>query len=701
MPSDQAKKSKLKFVLPDLISTILNSYSDIFFIKGAWAGFVLLSISFINPQAGLSGLISIISAYLFASFIGYRKLFLNSGYFTYNALLVGLGISYLFELSFATLLFLSISGVLAFVLTAFLSHLFGFYHKLPILSIPFVIVSSLVYLAANRFSNLYVNNLYISPLTESLVVFPDWLNGFFKAMGAIIFMPHPLVGLLISLLLLVKSRIIVLLALSGFLLGTSINGLFTGSIPNAMQELASFNYILIAVALGAIFNIPTLKSYFIAFVGVSFATVLISSVDVFWSQYHIPIFTLPFTIVTLSIVYTLNVIEYPYRPIVFKDSPEQNLEHFIVTQSRFPNTPITLSLPFVGKWGVWQGFDGAWTHQGLFQHAYDFVIYDESGKSHQGEGQRLDDYYCYQQAVYSPVRGRVVQVVSHLKDNPIGSVDQTNNWGNFVVIQDHRGYFIELSHFSEASIAVYEGSWVEPGTYLGLCGNSGYSPKPHIHIQAQLNAFVGSATVPFTFLNYTEKFQYFEFGLPALNSEIVQSPRQLYYDQVTTFVLDEVFRYQVILEGETLEDWEFTVKMATDGTLFFDSGKTKLYLGKREGALYVYHIEGNENYMKMLYCAMSMVPLHYKNRLSWEDTLPNSVVLNGAQKLLNELSQIFLPGKSTTLGNYQFDSENQISGKITNSILNIENTTKLTLDPYQKIRAFSFNQYRFLRKINQ
>ena len=38
------------------------------------------------------------------------------------------------------------------------------------------------------------------------------------------------------------------------------------------------------------------------------------------------------------------------------------------------------------------------------------------------------------------------------------------------------------------------GEWVERGAVLGLCGNSGYSPQPHIHVQVQASDSPEAAT---------------------------------------------------------------------------------------------------------------------------------------------------------------------------------------------------------------
>ncbi|MBF0471398.1 MAG: urea transporter, partial [Gammaproteobacteria bacterium] len=425
-------------------SSFFRSYADVFFIRSSLGGMAILALTFLNFNSGISGVLAVLSAYLTAILLGYQSHFLRHGFYTYNALLVGLSIGFLFELSPLSLLMISIAGALTLVISLVTADVLYKLFGLQVLSIPFIVVSSLVYLSSASFSNLYVDALYVTPQFYDFNLFPYWLSGYFKSMGAIIFLPNELTGLLLSLLLLLYSRILFLLSLAGFLLGVSLYGLFIGSLEHAAQDISSFNYILIAMALGGIFNIPSIKSYTIALLGVAIATLIASAGQVFWSQYGLPIFTLPFTLITLSFIYLLGLIKYPLRTEAFFGSPEENLDYFISNKGRFIRDEIAISPPFQGTWHCWQGFDDNWTHQGIYKYAYDFLIFDSSQKSYQNQGVLLSDYYCYGKEVTSPVNGRVIQVVNLLPDNSIGSVDSVNYWGNYVLIHDSRGFYVKI-----------------------------------------------------------------------------------------------------------------------------------------------------------------------------------------------------------------------------------------------------------------
>jgi len=685
--------------IKSFFNSLLNSYSDIFFIKGIISGVIILLITLINYNAGLSGILSILSAYTVARLLGYQTTFLSTGYFTYNALLVGLAIGYIFQISPLSLLMVIIAGSLTMIITIVTSQVFYQLFGLQILSIPFIIVSILVYLSASSFTNLYVVGLYAQSHLLNLDIFPCWFSGYLKALGAIIFMPNEITGLLIGLLILLNSRILFLLSLTGFGLGIIIYGLFIGSIESASQDISGFNYILIAMALGGIFNIPSLKSYGIAFLGVSFATLIASAGHVFLSQYGLPIFTLPFTIVTLSFIYALNLLKFPLQTKVYKGSPEQNLEYYLTSKDRFVSNPAALSLPFKGRWYCWQGFNGEWTHKGAYQYAYDFVICDSQKKTFLNEGKQLTDYYSFGQQVLSPVRGRVMKVIHYLPDNPVGSVDTINNWGNDIIIEDSRGYIVKLAHFANQSIYVVEGQWVTVGTVLGLCGNSGHSPQPHIHIQIQTDYSEIAPTLPFIFVNYEQSGVFHSSGLPQVHADVTHCEFDLYYDQVTNFILDEVLTYDVYLKDEKIDSFSFKIKMSDLSNYYFETEKGKLYFGKQYGNFYFYGYEGNDPYLKMIFLALSTLPLSYVPKLTWHDSINNSLLLNHWQVNSASLLNSFYTDWVSSHAEYHYQDEGTIIGKIRNNFFNLELETVIYLDPVSRFKAIHVGNYRLVQQI--
>ncbi|KHD05959.1 peptidase M23 [Candidatus Thiomargarita nelsonii] len=645
--------------------TFFNSYSEIFFLQSPVAGVLLFLVTLTNLNVGIAGIVSVLAAYLFARLIGMSDAFLSSGFFTYNALLVGLSIGYLFALGPLSLFFVVTAGIFTFVLSVMTNSIFSYYLKLPILSLPFVIVSSIAYLASYGYSNLYVTGLYAHGETISPSL-PFWLEGFFISLGAILFSPNTLAGMLFAVVILLASRILFFLAVLGFYLGATISGLMEGAMTSAFLQINNFNFILIAMALGGVYLVPAPKSYLIAAIAVAVATILLDAIHLFWANYGIPAFTLPFNFVTMTFLYVLGLVGFPLVAQTVRRTPEETLDEYISNVRRFRGSFRKLTLPFSGKWTVWQGFDGAWTHQGSWKYAYDFVI-EKAGKTCKNDGKFLEEYYAFKKPVFSPCKGRIVSVVSNQPDNLPGMVDKTDNWGNLVIIETTLDYFVELSHFAQNSIRVQEGQWVEVGTQLGLCGNSGYSPQPHIHVQIQATAQIGAVTLPFSFHGYLENSRFVANDLPPEKAiiEPLHPNRDLEFQ--TAFILEQRFTFQA-LQGERLvQTVTLSVCMAAGGETYFDSGKAKLFFAKDAHSFYFYRLEGDDPWLSLLFAALPRMPLVYRRGMTWEDMPPVSAVAFGWRKHLLNLARAFYHRLCQTHYSGHWEGNGVIAGTLTQS----------------------------------
>ncbi|MEI6972973.1 MAG: urea transporter, partial [bacterium] len=543
----------------------------------------------------------------------------ESSYHTYNALLVGLSLGYLFKFTALTVFLVVSAGAMTFLVTAFMASVFMTHLRLPVLSLPFVVVSSVAYLASIRYQGLPVRLHDGGGILSGDLGLPFWLAGFFKALGAVLFMPGVVAGIVLALLLLRHSRILFVLAVMGYLVGATTRSLMVGSAEQGFADINNFNFIFIAMALGGIFLMPSPTSYLIAAIAVTISTLFTDAAAGVWYYHGIPVFTLPFNIVTLGIVYVLGLVRHPLVPSSAGRTPKETLEHSLANRLRYRGEERTLYLPFAGKWTVWQGRDGAWTHKGPWRHAYDFVIADEHGRTYSGKGDQPSDYHSWNKPVLAPVRGRVVRVVDDLPDGPVGGSDEANKWGNVVVVEDARGFFVELSHFAASSIRVKKGDWIERGAVLGLCGNSGYSPQPHIHIQAQATDSIGAPSIPFSFVSYAAGGEFQSNNLPRERDVVEPLYRDRRLDNITNFVLDDELHYQVMRDGRQVDVLKMTVKMAVDGTFYFESPRGQLYFGKHEGTFYFYRVAGSDPWLRELFLAMPRLPLASREPLAWCD----------------------------------------------------------------------------------
>ena len=672
-----------KYSPAPFLASVFRCYSEVFFINGSSVfGALVFGSTLLNWRIGLAGVIAVLAAYVFARLIHLDSEFFQPGFYTYNPLLVGLALGAILKPSWLATFFIASTAVFTLLLTIAMVHLFRQYLNLPVLSLPFALCSAAAYLASLRYSNLLIRSSESQAMLAMDLDLPLWLSGFLRSLGAVFLLPYDLVGILFAAILLWRSRILFFLAVLGYYTGTLIRVAMLGSAPQAFGDISGFNFILIAMALGGVFLTPSPGSYFIAVVAVAGSTIFLDSAQVFVSLYGIPVYAMPFNVVSLGVVYALGVTCYPRMARYIGLTPEETLEYDVLNRRRYPGGSRTLLLPFFGRWTVWQASDGQWTHKGSWRYAYDFVITDTAGRTFDRNGFQLQDYYCYRKPVLAPARGRVIAVVDGLPDNPVGRVDRANNWGNFILLHDERGYYVKLAHLAPQSIRVKLGDWVEQGTILGLCGNSGYSPQPHIHIHFQASHNTGAPTLPFSFESYIESNRYHANDLPGEGQQVEPAGAvDSHLDVRTSFLLGDTIRYDVYRDGDPIGSLSLTVCLASDGTQYFETDRgRRLYFGKHAGTFYLYRAEGGDKYLNLLLQALPRMPLCYREGLEWDDFVPASLVASGPQRVLMGLIASVAPNLATAHAALSFRGRDMIVSRVNSGVFGIERLVRVEWD---------------------
>lgn len=104
-------------------------------------------------------------------------------------------------------------------------------------------------------------------------------------------------------------------------------------------------------------------------------------------------------------------------------------------------------------------------------------------------GNQNDDYRVWGKPIYAMAAGTVVQFLDTMQDNttapnfPVPTVDPVE--GNHFYIQ-HGDDLALYAHFQAGSMnadLLTNGATVTEGQFLGLCGNTGNSSEPHLHLQ--------------------------------------------------------------------------------------------------------------------------------------------------------------------------------------------------------------------------
>jgi urea transporter len=509
--------------LEKIITRICCGYAFILFTESPRVGWLFLLVTFWFPNIGACGLIAVLIATALAEGLKLRNL--TSGLHLYNSLLVGLSLGAHYQLDANLLLLLLLSSVL----TVFLSVLFCEWlwrtERLPALSIPFVLVALIAAFASQSYGEL---DYFLPPPSDYELFLSVPADYFLTALGATFFTPQPLAGLLLLCGIIYTSRYLALLSICGFVVGNSVYGLLAGGWYSALSVNSGFNFILTALALGGIFTVPSWQSFVLAMFGSAIAALLTAAMQSVLLPYGVSIMAVPFLVTTLTLLAGFNKRYVTGSPTLLLENPalpEVSMERVRLAKVRgFGNSALTLAAPFMGEWRVYQGMNGEHTHQAPWQHALDFIMTDEQGKSYQTSGEFLEDYYSFGLPVLSPVYGQVSSCVNYLPDHAIGEVDMQNNWGNYVLICVDYQHYVLVAHLQQHSVQVAMGDWVYPGQKIAQCGNTGRSPQPHIHLHVQQTPYLGSATMDFVLGNVViqreQQRQFYLNVLPRKNDVV-------------------------------------------------------------------------------------------------------------------------------------------------------------------------------------
>jgi urea transporter len=602
------------------LKAIPNSYGQVFFSDQRMFSFILMAITFFDLSAGLFGLISVLTTNLVGFLLGFDKKTISKGVFGFNSLLVGLGLGIYFSPDIQLLLVIIIAAILTLLIAVSLQGVIGKY-ALPYLSVPFLLAIWIMTLSTREFSALGIsergiytfNDLYTLG-GDPLVRIYEWWNElqlprslriYFISLGAILFQYNLLSGIILSLGLLLFSRISFSLSLIGFYTAYLFYEIIGANISELSYSYIGFNYILTSIAVGGFFIIPSVRSYFWVVLLIPIVAMITISLSGVFAIFNLPIYSLPFNMVVLLFLYALKFRMAPSTTLsevlIQHNSPEKNLYAFQNDVVRFMHRDKeAIRLPFLGAWTVSQGHNGSYTHKDEFRHAWDFVITDTENKQFRGSGDHLTDYFCYDKMVLAPADGTVEFVLDRIPDNVVGEVNLNDNWGNTVIIRHDQNLYTSLSHLKEGSIKVKEGDMVKAGEEMGRCGNSGRSPYPHLHFQVQETPYIGSVTLDYPIAYFIkhqpENYALETFGNPVQDNLVSNIERSDLLHDAFNFIPGKRYHFEVNKNGEALEStWEINTDPYNNSYIRCHQSRALAYFVNDGHLFYFTHYSGDKN----------------------------------------------------------------------------------------------------------
>ena len=620
---------------------ILRTYAAVLFSRAPLVGLLLLLATMTAPRALAGGLLAVLAALGAARLLVLDHEAVHDGTYGASALLLGLGIGQTLGISAATLVLLFTLAPLCVVVTGALRSFLGGVN-LPLLSIPFLIMFYLM-LGLLPFAGL----TYTPPPSDTLTILPASILAVLRSIGAIFFLPRADAGALLLLALLVHSRIAALLAVlaAATVLGLKLALPVLGD--SGQLGVLTLNAVFTAIALGGVWFVPSPASLLWALLGVLLCTLLtLGSAEPMY-RLGLPILIVPFNLTVLLMLLCSRQRAWDRSPksVDFSPgTPEENLAYFRTRLLRFRWLyPTRFRIPVRGTWICTQGVDGALSHQGRWRHAFDFEVKGPDGKLHEGEGNSPKDYYCYRLPVLAAAAGVVAKVENTVPDNDCGRINLQQNWGNYVVLHHSTGLYSLVAHLQRGSVKVVVGQAVRQGELLGLCGNSGRSPRPHVHFQLQSGNRPGDPTLPcrFTDAVSVEKTQRVVADLCPIEDQLV---RNLEHDEERNaffaFPYRSVWRFRI---NKLIEQIESDIDVNGQPLLRQSDHSARLYYSLADGFFTTYDSAGATTPgLQILRASLSRIPLDASDSLSWTDYLPARPFRSWLGRVLTDIVSPFL-----------------------------------------------------------
>jgi urea transporter len=603
-----------------ILKASLYSYSQVFFSDNKLFAVILLLVSFIDPGAGLAGFASALVTNVVAYELGFNRSEIKKGLYGFNSLLVGLGIGYYFELSFELYIIVFIASILTLFFVTFLKGIFQKY-GLPYLSFPFLFGIWTIIIATYYFEALGLSQRGIFTINKVYALGGAWavnllesfgnipinsiLKTYFTSIGAIFFQFSVIPGIIISIGLLLYSRIAFLLSVYGFSAAYLFYHILGGNIADLSYSYIGFNYILTAIAVGGFFMIPSKHTFLWLLVLIPLVTLITLSLSEVFSVFKLSIYSLPFNIVVLLFIYALKFRVTPSDKLsevfIQQNSPEKNLYSFNnQKKSHSGQQYLNFQLPFYGKWKVMQGHDGEYTHKEDWKYAWDFIITDENDDQFKNRGDFPHDYFCYGKSVLAPSSGIVIEIIDDIPDNDIGKVNLYNNWGNSVIIKHAEYLYSSHNHLKPGSIIIKEGDKVKAGQKIGEVGNSGRSAYPHLHFQFQSTPYIGSKTLYYPFAYFISKgeenIRLLSFDIPLKDMLISNPDKTALLSNRLQLIPGQVLKVSYsINEIPAEEEWEVYTSPSNQSYIYDKNSESLAFFIFDGNMFYFTHFTGEKS----------------------------------------------------------------------------------------------------------
>ncbi len=277
-----------------------NPLTGVLFLAAIGWGSITAGVPHVLP----AGVLGVVASTLTAIWLEADKPALRAGLYGYNGVLVGLALATFLAQGAALWIYVALgSAVSTVAMLGAASALKPF--GTPALTAPFVGVTWIMLLATYGFAGLSGAALPVAgivapfePAASVSVGIGAYLAGTFLSISQVFLKASVVSALLFLAGLAVSAVPAAVFALGGAILAVAVAHAFGAESDLVTQGLLGFSPVLTAIALGATFRRPSLKTALYAALGVVFAVVAQAALNIALRPFALPALTAPFVLVS-------------------------------------------------------------------------------------------------------------------------------------------------------------------------------------------------------------------------------------------------------------------------------------------------------------------------------------------------------------------------------------------------------------------
>ena len=331
------------------IDWVLRGIAQVVFQNNPLSGTVILAAIFYNSWIyGIACLFGTIISTATAIMLKADKGQIKDGLFGFNGALVAIALVAYTSPDFTTgnlpnlhlWMYIVLCAIFTSVMMPALAALLG-PHKVPPLTMPFVLATWLFLGALLQFSTIDVSNALKPTSPSHFIGLPPayswmtWLEGITMGIAEIFFQDNWVSGILILVGIAINTRIGALMALMGSTLAVA-GAVFYGAHDDAIRDgLFGYNAALTAMALGGMFYVLNVTAFVYTVIGALVTARAWASLGVFLEPSGMPVLTSAFVFVTWLMLLAKS--GFPSLiPVAPADAttPEENLARYRTLQNR-------------------------------------------------------------------------------------------------------------------------------------------------------------------------------------------------------------------------------------------------------------------------------------------------------------------------------------------------------------------------------